>query len=370
MAERVPALLIAGGGTGGHVLAGVAVADAWKKKHGEVSQVLFVGAAGGIEEKLVPRSGYPLELISLGSLNRVSVTRKLKTSFQLPLAIYRALKLVLCHRPTAVLGVGGYASGPVVLAARLAAIFGGERSTAAILEQNTVPGFTNRTLAKFVRLIFCAFPGTERGFPGREVLCTGNPVRSSMSRLASARRDPFVVFAFGGSQGAIGMNTMIIEALPQLRDLAGRLAFIHQTGEKDYERVLKAHQDAGTGARVEKFIHEMPAAYAEASLVICRAGASTLSEIAAVGRASVLVPLPTAADNHQESNARIFADAGAAVLALQGATSGAELAAIIRKMIEKPGEVERMEKAVTAFYRPRAAEDIVDRLSVSVTRNS
>src|SRR4051812_19285151 len=210
MTDQSPALLIAGGGTGGHVLAGVAVADAWKKKHGESSPILFVGAMGGIEEKLVPRAGYALERLTLGSLNRVSFARKLKTLFQLPAALWRAYQLVKRHKPVAVLGVGGYASGPVVLAATVRSLIEGGRGNSAVLEQNTVPGFTNRMLARFVELVFCAFPGTEARFPGKEVLCTGNPIRSAMSRLPSAKRHPFTVFAFGGSQGALGMNTLII----------------------------------------------------------------------------------------------------------------------------------------------------------------
>jgi UDP-N-acetylglucosamine--N-acetylmuramyl-(pentapeptide) pyrophosphoryl-undecaprenol N-acetylglucosamine transferase len=363
MAEPDPLLLVAGGGTGGHVLAGIAVADAWKRKHGDRAQILFVGASGGIEEKLVPRSNYPLELIQLGSLNRVSLGRKLKTMLQLPIAILKSFALVAGRRPTAVLGVGGYASGPVVLSAALLRFRGGLVPRTAILEQNTVPGFTNRMLSKFVRVVFCAFPGTDRRFPGKAVVVTGNPVRSSMSRLPSASRSPFTVFAFGGSQGALGMNTLILEALPRLADLKGRLRFIHQTGEKDYERVLDAHRRAGSDARVEKFIYEMPAAYAEASLLICRAGSSTLAEIAAVGRAAVLVPLPTASDNHQEVNARVFVDAGAAFLLRQGVATGQDLADLIRKQIENPAELEKMEAAVTVFYKPRPADDIVERLS-------
>jgi UDP-N-acetylglucosamine--N-acetylmuramyl-(pentapeptide) pyrophosphoryl-undecaprenol N-acetylglucosamine transferase len=364
MAEQGrPALLVAGGGTGGHVLAGIAVADAWRKKHGSDAPVLFVGARGGIEEKLVPRASYPLEVLSLGSLNRVSTTRKLKTLAQLPLALVRAVGILLKARPTAVLGVGGYASGPVVLIAGALRTLGLSRACSAILEQNTVPGFTNRMLSKFVKLVFCAFPGTEKRFPGKEVVLTGNPVRSSMSRLPSAQREPFVVFAFGGSQGAVGMNTLILDALPHLKSLFGKLRFVHQTGEADYERVLNAHRAAGSDARVAKFIYEMPQVYAKASLLICRAGSSTLAEIAAVGRAAILVPLPTAADNHQEVNARVFADAGAAFIVRQGTATGADLAGLIRKTIENPREIEKMESAVTTFYKPRAAEDVVERLS-------
>jgi UDP-N-acetylglucosamine--N-acetylmuramyl-(pentapeptide) pyrophosphoryl-undecaprenol N-acetylglucosamine transferase len=295
----------------------------------------------------------------------VSLSRKLRTALQLPLALARAARLVGRHRPQAVLGVGGYASGPVVLMARLRGWIGLTRAASAILEQNTVPGFTNRLLSRFVRIVFCAFPGTEGRFPGKEVIISGNPVRSAMSRQPAASRNPFTVFAFGGSQGAVGMNTLILEALPHLRELlaSGRLKIIHQTGEKDFERVSKAYQELGAQARVEKFVYEMVLTYGQASLLICRAGSSTLAEIAAVGRAAILVPLPTAADNHQEKNARVFADAGAAILLSQLRSSGKELAELVRRMIENPKEVERMEAAVIGFNRPEAAEVIVERLS-------
>jgi UDP-N-acetylglucosamine--N-acetylmuramyl-(pentapeptide) pyrophosphoryl-undecaprenol N-acetylglucosamine transferase len=226
-----------------------------------------------------------------------------------------------------------------------------------------VPGFTNRVLGRFVDEIFCAFPGTERQFPGRKVTVSGNPVRAAMSRLPSAPRDPFTIFIFGGSQGALGMNTLVIEALGELKDLLPRLRFIHQTGEKDYERVAQAHRQAGSNARVDKFIHEMAAAYAQSSLLICRAGSSTLSEIAAVGRAAILVPLPTATDNHQEKNARVFSDAGAAFLLTQSGEPG-RLAKMVRELVAGDGAtVSRMEAEVTRFHRPDSAALIVRHLA-------
>jgi UDP-N-acetylglucosamine--N-acetylmuramyl-(pentapeptide) pyrophosphoryl-undecaprenol N-acetylglucosamine transferase len=349
-----PTLIVAGGGTGGHVWAGVAVADAWRARHGADARVVFVGAEGAIEEKLVPKAGYPLQVLKIGSLNRVSLGRRLRTAFQLPFSLLKSLSIVMRERPRAVLGVGGYSSGPLLLMAKLF-------SRTAILEQNAVPGMTNRLLGKVVDRVFSAFPGVERSFPGGKVTVTGNPVRSVMQPLPSASRDPFTVFIFGGSLGAVGMNTLVIEALPYLRDL--KLKLIHQTGEKDYERILKAHQDAGTGARVEKFILDMAGCYREASLLICRAGASTLSEIASVGRAAMLVPLPTAADNHQEKNARIFVDAGAAWLVVQNQSKGEDMARVIRDAVANPLRLDQMEKAVRAFSRPDAASDIVDRLS-------
>jgi UDP-N-acetylglucosamine--N-acetylmuramyl-(pentapeptide) pyrophosphoryl-undecaprenol N-acetylglucosamine transferase len=349
-------LIIAGGGTGGHVAAGIAVADAWKQRFGADSRVVFVGAQGGLEEKMVPRAGYPLELLKLGSLKGVSFTRRLRTMFLLPFSLLRSLGVVIRERPEAVLGVGGYASGPLVLMARIL-------SRTAILEQNAVPGFTNRILGKVVHRVFSAFPGVESLFPGGKVTLTGNPVRSAIQPMPSASRDPFTIFVFGGSQGAMGINTLVLDALPYLQDVLPRLKFVHQTGERDYARTSQAHAKASTSARVEKFIHDMPSVYREASLLICRAGSSTLSEIAAVGRASVLVPFPFASDNHQEKNAEIFVQTGAAWLLRQQTAKGEDLARIIREALTQPGRLGQMEKTVRTFYKPSAAQDIVGQLS-------
>ncbi|MCM2324006.1 MAG: undecaprenyldiphospho-muramoylpentapeptide beta-N-acetylglucosaminyltransferase [Oligoflexia bacterium] len=352
-------LIVAGGGTGGHVLAGVAVADAWRKRQGSAGEVIFVGAQGGIEEKLVPRAGYPLRLLRLGSLNRVSLLTRLRTLCLLPIALLKSAAILLKERPRAVLGVGGYASGPLLLMARVLSVLRLIDARTAILEQNSVPGLTNRILGRLVDRVFCAFPGMEGRFPGKRVIVTGNPVRAAIRPLPAAARAPFTVFVFGGSQGALGINNLVLEALPLFAELKDQLRFIHQTGERDYERVLDGHRQAGISSRVEKFIHDMPAAYAEASLVICRAGSSTLSEIAAVGRAALLIPFPFASDNHQEKNARILAERGAAMLLVQDKATGLDLARIIRRLLQNPADLAKMEAAVKEFYRPDAAQDVV-----------
>ncbi len=362
--KKGPTLVVAGGGTGGHVLAGVAVADAWRARYGADAPVLFVGAQGGIEEKLVPRAGYPLELLKIGALNRVSLAVRLATALKLPFSVLRSFWILHRANPQAVIGVGGYASGPLVLAARTVDFFfPWVKCQTAILEQNSVPGLTNRLLGRWVHQVFTAFPGLEARFKGGRVRVTGNPVRPAIKPLAPAAHDPFVVFIFGGSQGAMGINTLVIEALPHLAALKNRLRFIHQTGERDYDRVKKAHDGSGIPARVEKFIYDMPECYAEASLLICRAGSSTLSELAAVGRASVLVPLPTAADNHQEKNARYFTDQGAAELMIQGRSTGEDLARLIRDAIADSARIDRMGREMGRFYKPDSAKEIVEALS-------
>jgi UDP-N-acetylglucosamine--N-acetylmuramyl-(pentapeptide) pyrophosphoryl-undecaprenol N-acetylglucosamine transferase len=352
-------LMIAGGGTGGHVLAGVAVADAWKARYGAESEVLFVGAQGGIEEKLVPRAGYPLELLRLGSLKRTSLLKRLRTLFLLPLSLVRSFALLIKNRPEAVLGVGGYASGPFVLVARLFA-------RTAILEQNSVVGLTNKLLGKVSHQVFAAFPGTEGQFAGRKVVVTGNPVRPQIKPFARASRDPFTIFIFGGSQGAMGINTLVLESLDHLKSALPRLRFIHQTGERDFERVRDGYAARGVSARVEKFIHDMPEAYAQASLLICRAGSSTLAELAAVGRASILIPFPQAADNHQEVNARVFVDRGAAELLIQGKSTGRDLADLIGRLIADTSRIDAMESAIARLYKPESAQDIVKALSAPI----
>lgn len=361
-----PKLIVAGGGTGGHVLAGIAVADAWKKFHagasGGESLAEFVGAQGGLEERLVPKAGYPLHLLTLGSLNRVSLSRKLKTLFQLPLSLWTSARILLKVKPKFVLGVGGYASGPVILMSRVLRALGLLHCRIAILEQNSVPGFTNRLLSRWVDVIFAAFPGTERQFPGRRVILTGNPIRSAMKPLPTAQTQPFTLFIFGGSQGAIGVNTLVIEALPFLTDLKDRIQWIHQTGEKDWERVQQAYLKNGISARVEKFIDRMAETYAEATVLVCRAGSSTLSEVATVGRAALFVPLPTAADNHQEMNARVFSDAGAALLVPQSSTTGKQFADKIRHLFEHPEEMRQIEEKVRRFAAPGAAERLVQEI--------
>lgn len=358
-------LVVTGGGTGGHIFAGVAIADEWKRRYPD-SRIVFVGAAGGIEERLVPKAGYPLELVKLGSLKGVSSGKRLKTLLQIPLALLAAARILAREKPDAVIGVGGYASGPVVLIARLIGWTWGTRT--AILEQNAVPGFTNRILARFSHSVFCAFPGIEDRFRGARTAVTGNPVRGTMVPCPPAARDPFTVFIFGGSQGAVGINTLVLDSFEYLGDLLPRLRFVHQTGERDFERVSAGYAKAGIAARVERFIHDMPECYRAASLVVCRAGSSTLAELAAVRRAAILVPFPFASDNHQEKNARLLVDRGAAELMIQGKSTGKELAAKIRDYFEHPEKLDALEAGVAKFHAGDAPGKIVALLNPAAGR--
>jgi len=348
-------LLVAGGGTGGHILAGIAIADEWKRQTGASDSVLFVGAEQGLEARLVPKHGYPLKLLKIGALNRVSLKTRLLTLIQLPLSFLKALFILISYRPQAVIGVGGYASGPVVLLARVLSPFTGCRT--AIIEQNSVAGFTNRMLGRWVHHVFCAFEGGASQFSTHKVKVTGNPIRSSLQLMPPASRHPFTLFIFGGSQGALGINSLVLDALPHLK--AAGISFIHQTGVKDYERVKAGYEREGISARIEKFIDDMASCYRDASLVVCRAGASSMTELASVGRAAVFIPLPTAADNHQEKNARIFEEKRAAWVVPQGKMTGAQFASFLLSLQADPSQVESVEKRIREFYRPDAAASIV-----------
>ncbi|NDG85074.1 MAG: undecaprenyldiphospho-muramoylpentapeptide beta-N-acetylglucosaminyltransferase [Proteobacteria bacterium] len=355
-------LLVAGGGTGGHVLAGVAIADEWMRQHREAgiadAKVVFVGAEQGLEVRLVPKNGYPLETLKIGALNKVGVKTRLLTLFQLPLSFLKALVILIRFRPHAVIGVGGYASGPVVMLARVLAPL--LRIHTAIIEQNSVAGFTNRLLGRVVHHVFCAFEGGTRQFNEKKVVMTGNPIRSHLKKLPPSTRDPFTLFVFGGSQGAMGINTLVLESLPFLKEQGIRI--IHQAGLKDYERVKAGYERAGFSARIERFIDDMGSCYAEASLVVCRAGASSMTELASVGRAPVFIPLPTAADNHQEVNARLYEKDHAAWVIPQGKLTGKEFADFITGLRDDPSKISEVESRIQKFYRPDSAEVIVKTL--------
>lgn len=352
-------VFFAGGGTAGHIYAGVALADRLRVHQPQVD-VQFVGAAGGMEERLVPKSGYALHLIHIGSWNGASLRKKILTAFQLPLACLKSTWLLLRYRPQIIFGVGGYASFPLVLSAGLLGWIWGGR--VAILEQNVLPGLTNRLLGRVSKRVFSAFPGSESIFGKKKVRVTGNPVRSAMKPLIAALRDPFTIFIFGGSQGAVGINSLVIEALPFLKHAKRvhgiSLRWIHQTGQKDYDRVFEAHSKNQSGARVERFIDNMIDCYSQSSLLICRAGSSTLSEIAAVGRASILIPL-VSRDRHQEYNAELFQKSGASQVLLQKETTGEQLANHIISLAKSSERIALMEKKALEFSRLDAVEQIL-----------
>jgi UDP-N-acetylglucosamine--N-acetylmuramyl-(pentapeptide) pyrophosphoryl-undecaprenol N-acetylglucosamine transferase len=352
-------LLIAGGGTGGHLYPGMAVAEEVVRRGG---QVLFVGTARGLEARAVPAAGYALELLEVSGLKRVGLMAVLRGLLRLPKAFFRSLSILRRFRPDAVLGVGGYASGPVVLAA---ALWG---YPTAIQEQNSVPGITNRILSRLVRVIMVAFDEARRFFPARKTETIGNPVRSKLvATLVSSNADPSAsprLLVVGGSQGARAVNDLVLAAVEVLAKNGSLPALVHQTGPGDLDRCDERYRALGLADRIDvrPFIDDMAAEYHRAGLVIARAGALTLAELAIVGRPAILIPLPTATDDHQSKNAARFAQAGAAIVLNQRTSTGAELAQLLSDLLADSGRRQAMAAAMRSLARPKAAADVVDRL--------
>ncbi len=347
--------VIAGGGTGGHLFPGMAVAEAFMEKE-TGNEVLFIGTRRGIEARVLADGRFPLKMIHAMPIQGRSIMGKLRALWALPKSIGEAMTVLKEFQPQMVLGVGGYASGPGVLAA---ALLGMKR---AIHEQNVIPGMTNRILKRFSQRIFISFEETKRYFPEGKTVLTGNPIRKEIIRSAlfREREDRFTVLIFGGSAGAHRINAAMIEALGSLQEMKSSLRFIHQTGKEDRAPVSRAYEERGFEAEVAPFIGEMARCYQRADLVICRSGASTVAELAVCGKASILIPYPYAAHQHQLINARKLVDRGAARMILDESLEGPMLSEMIRHLYHHPEERERMEEAIRKIGRPKAAEEIVD----------
>ncbi len=349
-------VLIAGGGTGGHLFPGIALAEeVMTRRRG--NEVVFVGTERGLEAKVVPQSGYPLETIRAQGLKGKGLVGLIKGLLALPIALIESFRILQRHKPDVVVGVGGYASGPAVLAACILGV------PTAVQEQNALPGLTNKVLGRFVRVVFTAFEEAGRFFPARKVQLIGNPIRRKLmdnylrSHVAQER---FGVLIFGGSLGARGINERMLEALDHLKDLKGQIHFVHQTGKNDLETVRKGYAEKGFQADVVEFIDDMSSAYAKAELVVCRAGATTLAELTVAKKASILIPFPHATDNHQEVNAMALVNAGAALMFRQWELTGQQLAEQIRLLKDNPDKRRQMEKKAGLIGRPEAAKELAD----------
>jgi UDP-N-acetylglucosamine--N-acetylmuramyl-(pentapeptide) pyrophosphoryl-undecaprenol N-acetylglucosamine transferase len=344
--------ILAGGGTGGHVIPALAIANELKKSYG--AEVLFIGTARGIENRLVPGAGYPLKLVRVGALKNVSLMTRAKTAFDLPRAVWDASRMLNEFAPDVVIGVGGYASGPAMLAAVVKHI------PTVAFEPNVVPGFANRVVARFVSGAAVHFEETGKYFRHAEV--TGVPVRQAFFEIAvpgnKTRGGVPTLLVFGGSQGAHAINQAMIRCLPELRRQAPGMHIIHQTGERDYKDALAAYKSLGESAEVFKFIEDMPAAFARADLVVCRSGASTVAEITAAGKPAIFVPFPRAADDHQRVNAEALAQSGAAVVVEESKLEGVWLAETIAALLGDPRRLEAMSEAARGLAHPDAARDI------------
>ena len=340
-------VLIAAGGTGGHVMPALEVARELERRGADL---LFVGTSRGLENRLVPERGYRLATVEVGALKGMGVGRVVGTLLGLPAAFVRAARLIEEFGPDVAYGMGGYASGPVLLMAALKNI------PVVVHEPNAVPGFANRLLAPWVARALVAQEDALRFFPARRAEVVGVPVRREFFAIPPKTHEPpYTVLVTGGSQGSARLNRAVKEALPVL---AGRkdLFLLHQTGPKEYEEVRKAYAEARGEGEVVPFLEDMPAAMARADLVVCRAGAVTLAELAAAGRAGLLVPFPHAADQHQLRNARALERAEAARVVLDAELSGSRLLSEIDAMLPRLRE---MEVAVRGLAQPRAAERVV-----------
>jgi UDP-N-acetylglucosamine--N-acetylmuramyl-(pentapeptide) pyrophosphoryl-undecaprenol N-acetylglucosamine transferase len=351
-------VLIAGGGTGGHLYPGIAVAEELRRRDA-ATEVSFVGTARGLESRVVPALGYPLDVIRSAGLKGKALGALARGLALLPLSAVDAWRVISRRRPDVVVGVGGYSSGPVLLLAAM------RRIPTLLMEQNTAPGFTNRTLARWVGAAAVSYEETLRYFPRIGVL-TGNPVRREFLDRAGRDAPPgdgrTHVLIVGGSQGARAVNDAMLAAAPALAAHAAALTITHQTGERDLARVRDGYVAAGCVAVAEPFFHDMHARMTAADVVVSRAGASTLAELTILGKPMVLVPLPSAADDHQRKNAATLAGAGAAEVIEERELDGTRMATTVLALVADASRRQRMASAARALGRPDAAARVVDRL--------
>ncbi len=355
--------VIAGGGTGGHFFSGVAIGDAILDRDPD-AQVVYVGTEAGIEGRTAERDRLDIRYIDVAGIKGKSLSRRIRSTAQLPVSLWQSAGILRDVRPHVVIGVGGYASGPVLLAARLLGL------PTAVMEQNSVPGFTNRTVARFADRVFVGFPGAEDRFPGGRGEFVGNPIRLSVVRRLAEQpprtpdgKGPLHLLVFGGSQGAHHLNTAMVDAVGHLPPpLQERLRVVHQTGTADRDSVQEGYRAAGfDGVEVTAFIDDMADAYGAADLVVCRAGALTVAELTICRRPAILVPFPHAIYNHQEINARTLVDRGAARLLLDGDLDGETLAAEIAGLAGDGDGMGRMAEAAASLARPDAGFEVVRR---------
>jgi UDP-N-acetylglucosamine--N-acetylmuramyl-(pentapeptide) pyrophosphoryl-undecaprenol N-acetylglucosamine transferase len=343
-------IIIAGGGTGGHVIPALAMAQQLNRQF--AAEILFIGTARGIETRLVPQAGFALELIQVGALKNVSLMTRVKTMFDLPRAIAASSRMLTEFDPEVVIGVGGYASGPAMVAAIR------RRLPTLAFEPNVVPGFANRMIARWVSAAAVHFEETCRYFPHCQV--TGVPVRAAFFDMPVKAGGTPTLLVFGGSQGARAINQAMIESLPGLRAKVPGIHIIHQTGQRDYDRVLAAYEQSGISGEVHKFIDDMPETFGRADLLVCRSGASTVAEIAAAGKPAIFVPFPAAADDHQNVNARALERSGAAVVVEESNLGAAYLVETIAALIGDGSRLRSMSAAAKSLAHPKAVEEIAE----------
>jgi UDP-N-acetylglucosamine--N-acetylmuramyl-(pentapeptide) pyrophosphoryl-undecaprenol N-acetylglucosamine transferase len=349
-------IILAGGGTGGHVIPALAIAEELRKRGHDAG---FVGTARGIEVRLVPKAGFPLYLVKVGALNRVSLTTRLRTLIDLPLSIFTAMGILRRFKTQAVIGVGGYAAGPATIAAVLL------RIPVVLFEPNVVPGYANRALARFATKAAVHFAKTGRWFRNFEV--TGVPVRPAFFSLPARRSQQPTLFIFGGSQGARALNRIVRESAAELLRRIPNLTIVHQTGEREFEEVSGFYIQNHIMVDVSPFIDDMPQRFADADLIVCRSGASTVAEIAAAGACALFVPFPGAADDHQLRNAELLAQENAALLIPESELSAERFVQEVTGLLGDPARLSAMGSKARTLVHPDAAAHIAE-MALSVIK--
>ena len=363
-------IVIAGGGTGGHLFPALAIAGELKKTLDNV-KVTFIGTTKGIEAKIVPKEGYDLRFIRSEGLVGKDIYRTFRSILKIPLSLKDSYKALKDLNPDLVFGVGGYSSGPVLTCAKLMGI------PTIIHEQNSLPGLANRVLGKFVDIIAVTYHESIHYFPREKTYLTGNPVREEILKgdrergykTFSLDSKLFTVFVFGGSSGATRINKAVGEALVYLEPFRDSIQFLHQTGERDYSAVVEIYRSRKFKGTVLPFAYEMADAYEVADLIISRAGATTLAELTATGKAAILVPYPYAAANHQEINARKLWDIGASQMILDRDLDGKTLSDLIKYMIEDPDVISEMERTSKSLGCPEATRKVVELVEGLLKKN-
>lgn len=360
-------ILIAAGGTGGHIYPALAIADALHKQRPGM-HIAFVGTAHGLENKIIPKKGYPLHHLPVGRLNsNVSIGERLKTVIMLPFAFFKSILLLSAVKPDLVLGVGGHASGPLLLMASLM------RIPTAIWEPNAMPGMANRILSRFVDECWVVFDEAKKHLKNKNLKHAGMPVREEIEKVfADAKaqaHDHFNILVFGGSQGARGINTALVELVEKLGGLPGDTRLVHQTGPADFERI-RAGYGPRDGIELREYLDDMAQRYAWADLVICRSGTGTLSELAACGKPAILIPFPFASDDHQKKNAESLVNQGAAEMIIQKDLTVDSLKRLVENLKADPSRRQQMATKIRAFHQPHAADRLAGEFIERIERNA
>ena len=359
-------IIIAGGGTGGHLFPGIAIAEEFLKRD-QKNNILFIGTERGLEKRILGNMGFDLRTLDVEGVKGRGITKTIGALRKIPRSLFQSYRLIRDYCPDIVIGVGGYASGPAVMAAHFMGI------KTAIAEQNALPGVTNRILGIFADRIFLTFSETKKWFSEKKIIVSGNPIRAAfLTGIQEPKKaaGKFTLLVFGGSQGAHSINMAALDALPYLDEMKANLKIIHQTGSVDLKCVSEFYLSHGIDADVLPFIMDMAQAYRSSDLLICRAGATSIAEITVSGKAAILIPFPYAANDHQTKNALALVKAGAAEMIAETSLDGKKLAEIIEHFYHHPEMIRDMEIQSARLGNEKAASDIVDIcMQMAATRN-